>query len=61
MHEVLHVAVLGFTILGAATLALLVLWPALFDSPMPSAARGVAAASVVVAGVLFLVEWRVVH
>ena len=61
MHEVLHVAVLGFTILGAASLALLVLWPALFDSPMPSVARGAAAASVAVAGVLFLLEWRVVH
>ena len=61
MHEVLHVAVLGFTILGAASLALLVLWPALFDSPMPSAARGAAAAAVLVAGVLFLLEWRVVH
>lgn len=61
MHEVLHVAVLGFTILGAATLALLVLWPALFDSPMPPAARGAAAAFVVVAVILFLLEWQVVH
>lgn len=61
MHEVLHVAVLGVTILGAAILALLVLWRALFDSPMPSVARGAAAASVVAAGLLFLVEWRVVH
>ena len=61
MHEVLHVAVLGFTILGAASLALLVLWPALFDSPMPPVARGAAAASVIAAGLLFLLEWRVVH
>ena len=61
MHEVLHVGVLGFTILGAASLALIVLWPALFDAPMPRSARGAAAASVVAAGILFLVEWRVVH
>jgi hypothetical protein len=61
MHEVLHVSVLGFTILGAASLALLVLWPALFDSAMPPVARGAAAAAVLVAGALFLLEWQVVH
>jgi hypothetical protein len=61
MHQVLHVGILGFTILGAASLALIVLWSALFDSPMPRTARGVAGTAVVVAGLLFLLEWRVVH
>lgn len=61
MHEVLHVSILAATILGAASLALLVLWPALFDSPMPSLARYVALGAVGLAGVLFLLEWRVVH
>ena len=61
MHEVLHVAILGFTILGASSLALMVLWSALFDSPMPRSARGTAGAAVLVAGALFLLEWRVVH
>ena len=61
MHEVLHVAILGFTILGAGALALLVLWPALFDAPMPSSARAVAGGAVAVAAVLFLMEWRLVH
>lgn len=61
MHEVLHVGILGFTILGAASLALMVLWPALFDGPMPRSARGAAGVAVAVAGILFLLEWRVVH
>ena len=61
MHEVLHVSILASTILGAASLALLVLWPALFDSAMPVLARAVATGAVVVAAVLFLVEWRLVH
>ena len=61
MHEALHVAVLASTILGAGGLALLVLWPALFDSPLPALARGVAMGAVALAGVLFLLEWRVVH
>jgi hypothetical protein len=61
MHELLHIAVLASTVLGAATLALMVLWPALFDSPMPRTARRIAGGTIALAGVLFLVEWRVVH
>ena len=61
MHEVLHVGILGFTVLGAASLALMVLWPALFDSPMPRTARGAAGIAVAAAALLFLLEWRVVH
>ncbi len=61
MHEALHISILATTILGAASLALLVLWPALFDSPLPPLARGTALAAVALAAVLFLVEWRLVH
>ena len=60
-HELLHVAILASTIMGAAGLALLVLWPLLFE--IRPSARTVAAliAGVAVAGVLLLVEWRLVH
>ena len=61
MHELLHIAVLASTVLGAATLALVVLWPALFDSAMPPLARRIAAGTIVLAGALCLLEWRVVH
>ena len=61
MHELLHVSILATTILGAASLVLLLLWTVLFDSPMPGLARGVAVGAVAVAGALFLVEWRLVH
>jgi len=61
VHEALHIAVLACTILGAASLALLVLWPALFTSSMPRSTRALAVAAVAVAGVLLLLEWRVVH
>lgn len=61
MHEVLHVSILASTVLGAGALALLVLWPALFDGPMPPLARGLAGVAVGLAALLFLVEWRLVH
>ena len=61
MHELLHVSILASTILGAASLALLLLWTSLFDSPMPPLARGVALGVVGAAGALFLVEWQVIH
>lgn len=60
-HRLLHLGILVSTILGAGTLALLVLWPALFDSTLPRATQAAGGAAVVVAGVLFLVEWRLVH
>ena len=61
MHQLLHIGVLASTILGAGSLALLVLWPALFDAPLPSATRLIALGAVALAAVLFLLEWRVVH
>ncbi|MDQ3941083.1 MAG: hypothetical protein M3238_07025 [Actinomycetota bacterium] len=60
-HEVLHIAVLSSTIMGAAGLALLVLWPVIFETrPAPTTIAALVA-SVALAGLLFLVEWLVVH
>ena len=61
MHELLHVAILVTTVAGVAGLALLVLWPLVAEAPLPPASRGLLGALVVIAGVLFLLEWRVVH
>ena len=61
MHEVLHVAILVTTVAGVAGLALLVLWPLVADTPLPPASRTLLGALVIVAAILFLLEWRVVH
>lgn len=61
MHELLHVTVLASTILGVAALALLVLWPVIFDTPPAGITKVVLGASIGVAGFLFLLEWQVVH
>lgn len=61
MHEGLHVAILVTTVAGVAGLALLVLWPLVADATLPRGSRAVLGALVVAAGVLFLLEWRVVH
>ena len=60
-HRLLHIGILASTVLGAGSLALLVLWPALFDASLPRGAQALAGVAVLVAGVLFLVEWRLVH
>lgn len=61
MHNLLHVTILTSTIFGAVSLALLLLWPLIFDVPLPRATRAIAGGSVALAGVLFLLEWQVVH
>jgi hypothetical protein len=61
VHKLLHIAILSSTILGAAGLALLVLWPMIFEGPLEGITRSILLASVLVAVVLFLLEWRVVH
>ena len=61
MHQLLHVGILASTIMGVAALALLVLWPVIFDTPLIGRTRAVLLASIGVAGILFLLEWRVVH
>ena len=61
MHEALHVAILVATIAGVAGLALLLLWPLVVESPLSPRTRTALVALVVLAGVLFLLEWQVVH
>ena len=61
MHQLLHVAILTSTIMGVAALALLILWPLIFDAPPAGPTKPILIVSVGVAGVLFLLEWRVVH
>ena len=61
MHELLHVGILVTTVAGVAGLALLLLWPLVVDTPLPAASRTLLGVLVVIAGVLFLLEWRVVH
>ena len=47
--------------MGAAGVALLVLWPLIFDTCPSARAVALLLSSVALAGVLFLLEWRVVH
>lgn len=54
-------AVLVSTLAGAASLAILVLWPLVADSPLPPATAWALTGVVGVAAVLLLLEWRVVH
>jgi hypothetical protein len=61
MHEVLHVAILVSTILGAGGVALLVLWPLIFDHPPTPVSRNVVLVLVAGAAALLLVEWRFIH
>lgn len=61
MHELLHISILVSTLLGAAGLALLVLWPLVADSQLPAATRRVLIGLVALGALLLLVEWRFVH
>ena len=61
MHELLHIGILASTLLGAAGLVLLVLWPLFADQPLPAATKVVLGALIGLGAVMFLVEWRFVH
>jgi hypothetical protein len=61
VHQLLHVAILASTIMGVAALALLVLWPVIFETPLAGRTQAFLIASVGIAGFLLLLEWRVVH
>ena len=61
MHQVLHVAILATTLLGAAGLLLLVLWPLVGDTALPGSTRNVLFTLVGLGVVLLIVEWRFVH
>lgn len=61
MHEALHIAVLVGTLAGGAALVVLAAWPLLAEGPLPSGTVRLLVSVVVVAALLLLVEWRVVH
>ena len=61
MHHAFHVAILATTLIGAAGLAMFLLWPVIFDAPLPPATRRILLALVGVGLILFLVEWLLVH
>ncbi len=61
MHDVLHIAILASTVMGGAGLALLVLWPVIFEAAPSETTRAILLGTVATAGLLFLVEWRLVH
>jgi hypothetical protein len=61
VHQALHVAILATTLIGAAGLAMVLLWPAIFDAPLTPATRRILLALVGVGLLLFLVEWLLVH
>ena len=61
MHELLHIAILSATLLGAAGLVLLLLWPLLADQPLPQPTKFVLGGLIALGALLFLVEWRLVH
>ncbi len=61
MHELLHIGVLASTLLGAASLVVLLLWPLLADQPLAGPTQAVLATLIGLGAILLLVEWRLVH
>jgi hypothetical protein len=61
VHEALHVAILATTLIGAAGLAMFLLWPVIFDAPLPPATKRLLLALIGLGVALFLVEWLIVH
>lgn len=61
MHELLHIAILTSTLLGAAAILLLILWPLLAEQPLGGPTRAVLWLLIGLGATLFLVEWRWVH
>lgn len=61
MHELLHVTILVATVVGAGALGLLAFWPLLSNAPLSSGTRWLLGGLAGVAGLLFLVEWLIVH
>lgn len=62
-HEWWHLFVLGSTLLGAASLVVVGLYPLMFgnDSPGSSRWRRIALGLVGAAALLLLVEWLAIH
>jgi hypothetical protein len=60
-HQVLHVSILASTLLGAAGLVLLVIWPLVSETPLNPVTRNLLAGIAILAVVLLGLEWRVIH
>jgi hypothetical protein len=62
-HEVWHVVVLTATLLGTGGLVIVALAPLVFESPPPGlrGARPVVLALALLAAVVLLVEWLLIH
>ncbi|MBA2426571.1 MAG: hypothetical protein H0V60_05730 [Actinobacteria bacterium] len=64
MHQLWHVAVLGWTLFAVAGAAIALLGPVAFETPPPGLTRArpvVLGLIVPVAAVLLIVEWTAVH
>lgn len=61
MHELLHLAILASTLLGAAGLVVLVAWPLFSEAPLSLPARWALGALVAAGAALLLVEWVLLH
>lgn len=61
MHELVHVAVLLFTLCGAAAGGVLVLWPLVADSPLTGSAKAALVILIILGMVFLLVEWALIH
>ena len=61
MHKLLHVSILVSTLLAAAGLALLLLWPLVGDSRLPAPTQKALMGLVLLGALLLVVEWRFVH
>lgn len=61
MHDLVHVAVLLFSLCGAAAVGVLVLWPLVADHPLTGAAKAALGGLIVLGAASLLVEWAIVH
>lgn len=63
LHELWHIVVLAATLLAGAGLAIVLLAPLVFEPPPPGLAKARPLVLVLVgaAGLVFLVEWLVLH
>ncbi len=61
MHELIHVAVLLFSLCGAASFLVLVLWPLAADHPLTAPAKTALGVLIALGATSLLLEWIIVH
>lgn len=61
MHELVHVGVLLFSLCGAASFLVLVLWPLVADHPLTASAKAALGVLIALGAASLLVEWAIVH